>query len=118
VWDSRSIVWSPAARADAPHPLPWTLCVRSRANCSRSGESSSRKSQHAQRAGATGMPELTVQDLAAKLRSERFDRAAPTGQALTDPIIDTPMSVTLDELRPYDLNPRIARNPKYDEIKA
>ena len=64
------------------------------------------------------MPELTVQDLAAKLRSERFDRAAPTGQALTDPIIDTPMSVTLDELRPYDLNPRIARNPKYDEIKA
>jgi ParB family protein of integrating conjugative element (PFGI_1 class) len=64
------------------------------------------------------MPELTVQDMAAKLRSERFDRAAPTGQALTDPIIDTPMSVTLDELRPYDLNPRIARNPKYDEIKA
>lgn len=64
------------------------------------------------------MPELTVQDLTAKLRSERFDRATPAVQALTDPIVDTPMVVTLDELRPYELNPRIARNPKYDELEA
>jgi len=64
------------------------------------------------------MPELTVQDLAAKLRTERFDRAASARQALTDPIVDTPMVVTLDELRPYELNPRIARNPKHDEIKT
>jgi ParB family protein of integrating conjugative element (PFGI_1 class) len=28
------------------------------------------------------------------------------------------MIVTLDQLKPYDLNPRVTRNPKYDEIKA
>ncbi|WP_285374205.1 ParB family protein [Pseudomonas sp. lyk4-TYG-107] len=35
-----------------------------------------------------------------------------------DPVTDTPMVVTLDQLKPYDLNPRVTRNPKYDEIKA
>ena len=38
--------------------------------------------------------------------------------AVGDPVIDTPMIVTLDQLKPYDLNPRVTRNPKYDEIKA
>lgn len=28
------------------------------------------------------------------------------------------MVVTLDQLRPYELNPRIVRNPRYDDIKA
>lgn len=27
------------------------------------------------------------------------------------------MPVALDQLRPFDLNPRITRNPEYDEIK-
>jgi len=64
------------------------------------------------------MAELTLKDLATKLRSERFDRAAPSTPTSSDPAIDTPMVVTLDELRPYELNPRITRNSKYDEIKA
>ncbi|WP_085702139.1 ParB family protein [Pseudomonas sp. B15(2017)] len=37
---------------------------------------------------------------------------------MADPEVDTPMIVTLDQLSPYDLNPRVTRNPKYDEIKA
>ena len=37
--------------------------------------------------------------------------------ALSDPIADTPMVVTLDQLRPYENNPRIMRNPAYDDIK-
>ena len=28
------------------------------------------------------------------------------------------MVVTLDQLHPYDLNPRVTRNPRYDDIKA
>lgn len=38
--------------------------------------------------------------------------------AVSDPEVDTPMIVTLDQLKPYDLNPRVTRNPKYEEIKA
>lgn len=64
------------------------------------------------------MAELTPQDMAAKLLADRFERSGPVTDALSDPIADTPMSVTLDELRPYDLNPRVTRNPRYDEIKA
>ena len=64
------------------------------------------------------MAELTPQDMAAKLLVDRFERSGPVTDALSDPIADTPMSVTLDELRPYDLNPRVTRNPRYDEIKA
>ncbi|MCU7247270.1 ParB family protein [Pseudomonas koreensis] len=39
-------------------------------------------------------------------------------QVVDDPVVDTPMIITLDRLKPYDFNPRITRNPKYDEIKA
>ena len=28
------------------------------------------------------------------------------------------MIVTLDQLRPYEFNPRVMRNPNYDDIKA
>jgi len=34
-----------------------------------------------------------------------------------DPIAPTPMVLTLDQLRPYDRNPRRERNPRYEEIK-
>ncbi|MBG6601306.1 hypothetical protein I5I64_28130, partial [Pseudomonas aeruginosa] len=40
------------------------------------------------------------------------------GSALSDPIADTPMVVTLDQLRPYDHDPRKRRNPAYEDIKA
>jgi ParB family protein of integrating conjugative element (PFGI_1 class) len=57
-------------------------------------------------------------DVATKLQSEGFSRAGPGVVALSAPIADTPMVVTLDELRPYELNPRLTRNPLHDEIKA
>lgn len=34
------------------------------------------------------------------------------------PVEDTPLVVNLEQLRPYELNPRVIRNPLYDEIKA
>lgn len=36
---------------------------------------------------------------------------------LADPIKETPMVLTLDEMAPYDHNPRTTRNPLYEEIK-
>lgn len=56
--------------------------------------------------------------MAAKLIAPPFERLGPPAATLTDPIADTPMVVTLDELKPYDLNPRITRNPRYEDIKA
>ena len=64
------------------------------------------------------MAELTPRDMAAKLLADGFERNGPVADALSDPIADTPMAVTLDQLQPYDLNPRVTRNPRYDEIKA
>jgi ParB family protein of integrating conjugative element (PFGI_1 class) len=64
------------------------------------------------------MAELTEREMAAKLSADKFARSGPEAAATTDPIADTPMVVTLDQLRPYDLNPRVTRNPRYDEILA
>lgn len=64
------------------------------------------------------MSELTPQDMAAKLLADRFERSGPVADALSDPIADTPMTMTLDQIQPYDLNPRVTRNPRYEEIKA
>ena len=64
------------------------------------------------------MSDLTPQDMAGKLLAEGFARTGQDAAGLTDPIADTPMVVTLDQLRPYDHNPRVTRNPLYDEIKA
>lgn len=52
------------------------------------------------------------------LLAESIVRSGPAAEALCDPIIDTPMVMTLDQLKPYDLDPRVTRNPRYDEIKA
>ena len=35
----------------------------------------------------------------------------------SDPITPTPMVLTLDQIKPYDRNPRRERNPLYDDIK-
>ncbi|WP_338523607.1 ParB family protein [Pseudomonas batumici] len=37
---------------------------------------------------------------------------------LPDPVVDTPMVVTLDELRAYEYDPRVNRNPRYDKMRA
>ena len=63
------------------------------------------------------MAELTPKDMADKLLADQFQRSGPEAEALSDPIADTAMTVTLDQLQPYDLNPRVTRNPLYDEIK-
>ena len=64
------------------------------------------------------MADLTPQEMAGKLMAESFSRDGPVAQALSDPIAETPMIVTLDELFPYELDPRLTRNPLYDQIKA
>lgn len=64
------------------------------------------------------MADLTSQDMAGKLLAAGFERSSPSVTALSDPIADTPMVVTLDQLRPYDHDPRKKRNSAYDEIKA
>lgn len=68
--------------------------------------------------GGTAMADLTSQDMAGKLLAAGFERSSPSVTALSDPIADTPMVVTLDQLRPYDHDPRKKRNSAYDEIKA
>lgn len=57
-------------------------------------------------------------DIADQLLAGHFAKTVPAVGRLSDPLVDTPMVVTLDELRPYELNPRIVRNPLYEEIKA
>ena len=64
------------------------------------------------------MADMTSQDMAGRLLAAGFERSGPSATVLTDPIADTPMVVTLDQLRPYDHDPRMKRNPAYEEIKA
>lgn len=64
------------------------------------------------------MAEPMQTDLATRLLAEGFSRTTPDVETLTDPIANTPIILTLDQLRPFDLNPRITRNPLYDELKA
>lgn len=53
-----------------------------------------------------------------KLMLSPVDRTGPNTIALSDPIADTPMVLTLDQLDTYDHDPRLTRNPRFDEIKS
>lgn len=64
------------------------------------------------------MVNVSPQEMAGKLMAEGFSRSGPVAQVLSDPVADTPMVVTLDDLLPYELDPRLTRNPLYDDIKA
>lgn len=64
------------------------------------------------------MPNLTPEQMAERLTAGRLEHSGPVANTLSDPIADTPMIVTLDQVRPYNLNPRVTRNPRYDELKA
>jgi ParB family protein of integrating conjugative element (PFGI_1 class) len=64
------------------------------------------------------MVNVTPEEMAGKLMADSFSRNGPVAQALSAPLVETPMVVTLDELRPYELDPRITRNPLYTELKA
>ena len=64
------------------------------------------------------MSDRADSSLTDKLLAENFVRTGPVAAALSDPIADTPLLLTLDQLAAYELDPRLTRNPKYDEIKA
>ncbi len=63
------------------------------------------------------MKKLSQEEITDKLHQDHFPRG-PELKQLSDPLIDTPMLVTLEQLRPYEHNPRFIRNPLYDDIKA
>lgn len=63
------------------------------------------------------MKKPTQEDITGKLRAGNFVHSLEVDQA-ADPVVDTPMLVTLEQLRPYEHNPRFIRNPLYDDIKA
>ena len=63
------------------------------------------------------MKKLSQEEITEKLHQDHFSRG-PEVERLSDPVIDTPMLVTLEQLRPYEHNPRFIRNPLYDDIKA
>lgn len=62
------------------------------------------------------MAKINPQDLKDRLLAPGFT-APPVLEQLSDPISDTPMVLTLDQVLPWYDNPRTTRNPKYDELK-
>ncbi|WP_437884504.1 ParB family protein [Pseudomonas sp. LRF_L74] len=63
------------------------------------------------------MKKLSQDQIAEKLQAAPYPRASSNGE-LADPLVETPMRVTLVRLRPYEHNPRFIRNPLFDELKA
>ncbi|MGF6518797.1 ParB family protein of integrating conjugative element (PFGI_1 class) [Pseudomonas sp. BT76 TE3572] len=63
------------------------------------------------------MKKLSREEITDKLHEGHFPRG-PELELLSDPLTDTPMLVTLEQLRPYEHNPRFIRNPLYGDIKA
>lgn len=55
-------------------------------------------------------------DLKARLLAPDFSPTSATA-AMSDPIADTPLVVSVDDVLPWEDNPRTTRNPKYDELK-
>ncbi|MBH4512986.1 ParB family protein [Pseudomonas aeruginosa] len=62
------------------------------------------------------MAKINPQDLKDRLLAPGFT-APPVLEQLSDPISDTPMVLTLDQVLPWHDTPRTTRNPKYDELK-
>jgi ParB family protein of integrating conjugative element (PFGI_1 class) len=63
------------------------------------------------------MKKPSLEEIADKLQQGPFRQGLEIDR-LADPISDTPMVITLEQLRPYEHNPRLIRNPLYDDIKA
>ena len=59
----------------------------------------------------------TSEDIARQLQQAHFPHK-PGRDLAADPAGDTPMLISLEQLRPYELNPRVMRNPLYEDIKA
>lgn len=64
------------------------------------------------------MTKLSAPELAAQLLAPPFSRENLSGATASDPMVDTPMQVTLEQIRPYQFNPRRSPNPQFDAIKA
>lgn len=64
------------------------------------------------------MTKLSAPELAAQLLARPFTRESLPVSIASDPLVDTAMQVTLDQIRPYQLNPRRSTNPQYEAIKA
>ncbi|MDF2792368.1 MAG: chromosome partitioning protein ParB [Pseudomonas orientalis] len=58
----------------------------------------------------------TSEDVTRQLQQTHFPQKSREQPA--NPVGETAMVVTLEQLRPYELNPRVVRNPLYDELKA
>ncbi len=61
---------------------------------------------------------LSTADYMAKLQQPGPALRTQPVDKLSAPLAEMAMQITLDQVRPYDKNPRTERNPKYDEIKA
>ncbi|TNB81576.1 chromosome partitioning protein ParB [Pseudomonas sp. Fig-3] len=59
----------------------------------------------------------TSEDITRQLQQAHFPQKHGC-EVTAAPVSDTPMVVTLEQLRPYELNPRVIRNPLYDELKT
>lgn len=59
----------------------------------------------------------TSEDITRQLQQAHFPQKHDRDLAMA-PVGDTPMVVTIEQLRPYELNPRVVRNPLYHDIKA
>lgn len=59
----------------------------------------------------------TSEDITRQLQQAHFPQNHDRVFAVA-PAGDTPMVISLEQLRPYELNPRVVRNPLYDDIKA
>ncbi|WP_349975005.1 ParB family protein [Pseudomonas sp. WHRI 8519] len=59
----------------------------------------------------------TSEDITRQLQQAHFPQKHDRDLAKAT-VGDTPMVVTLEQLRSYELNPRVVRNPLYDDIKA
>ncbi len=62
-------------------------------------------------------PVVQKPSLRDKLLVGHFGTTSPQPSALSDPLEPVQIVLTLDQLRPYNLNPRVKKNEKYDEIK-
>lgn len=60
---------------------------------------------------------VTSDQLSAKLNTPGPELKSQPTNRLPAPTSEQPMSLTLDQLRPYDRNPRTHENSKYEEIK-
>lgn len=63
------------------------------------------------------MAKINPKDLKDRLLAPGFTAPPKVLEQLSDPVSDTPMVLTLDQVLPWHDNPRTTRNPKFDEIK-